>query len=52
MGLPPELEFRAKGRLALELCADAAADGTAPDFYCGDEVYEPVKWLAQAHIRW
>lgn len=37
MGLPPGLQFRTKGQLARELCADA--DGITPDFYCGDEVY-------------
>jgi SRSO17 transposase len=39
MGLPPGLEFRTKGQLAMDLCADAYADGTGFDFACGDEVY-------------
>ena len=39
MGLPPDLEFRTKGQLAIEISKDAAADGIRPDFYCGDEVY-------------
>jgi SRSO17 transposase len=39
MGLPPDLGFRAKGQLAIDLSTDAAADGIRPDFYCGDEVY-------------
>ena len=39
MGLPPDLEFRTKGQLAIDLSTDAAADGIRPDFYCGDEVY-------------
>ena len=39
MGLPPDLAFRTKGQLAIDLSADAAADGIRPDFYCGDEVY-------------
>jgi SRSO17 transposase len=39
MGLPPDLEFRTKGQLAIDICADAYADGLAFDFACGDEVY-------------
>jgi SRSO17 transposase len=39
MGLPPELEFRTKGQLAIDICAEAYADGLAFDFACGDEVY-------------
>jgi hypothetical protein len=39
MGLPLDLAFRTKGQLAIDLSADAAADGIRPDFYCGDEVY-------------
>jgi SRSO17 transposase len=39
MGLPPELEFRTKGQLAIDVCAEAYADGVAFDFACGDEVY-------------
>ena len=39
MGLPPDLEFRTKGQLAIEISKDAAAGGIRPDFYCGDEVY-------------
>jgi len=39
MGLPPDLEFRTKGQLAIGIAEDAAADGIRPDFYCGDEVY-------------
>jgi hypothetical protein len=39
MGLPPGLRFRTKGQLAIDLCADAYADGTGFDFICGDEVY-------------
>jgi SRSO17 transposase len=39
MGLPPDLEFRTKGQLAIVISTDAAADGIRPDFYCGDEVY-------------
>jgi SRSO17 transposase len=38
-GLPPGLEFRAKGQLAIDVCADAHADGLSFDFACGDEVY-------------
>jgi SRSO17 transposase len=39
MGLPPDLEFRTKGQLAIGICADAYADGIGFDFACGDEVY-------------
>ena len=38
-GLPPGLRFRTKGQLAIDVCADAYADGLAFDFICGDEVY-------------
>jgi SRSO17 transposase len=39
MGLPPDLEFRTKGQLAIAILGDAYADGLAFDFACGDEVY-------------
>jgi SRSO17 transposase len=39
MGLPPDLEFRTKGQLAMDICADCYAGGLAFDFICGDEVY-------------
>jgi SRSO17 transposase len=39
IGLPPGLEFRTKGQLAMDIWADACADGTGFDFACGDEVY-------------
>ena len=39
MGLPLDLGFRTKGQLAIDICADAYADGLAFDFACGDEVY-------------
>ena len=38
-GLPLDLQFRTKGQLAIDICADAYADGTGFDFICGDEVY-------------
>jgi SRSO17 transposase len=38
-GLPPGLRFRAKGQLAIDVLADAYADGLSFDFACGDEVY-------------
>jgi SRSO17 transposase len=38
-GLPPGLRFRTKGQLAIDICADAYADGVGFDFICGDEVY-------------
>ncbi len=39
MGLPPDLVFRTKGQLAIDICAEALADGVRFDFVCGDEVY-------------
>jgi SRSO17 transposase len=38
-GLPLDLEFRTKGQLAIDICADCRADGLSFDFACGDEVY-------------
>jgi SRSO17 transposase len=38
-GLPPELRFRTKGQLAIDVLDDAYADGLSFDFVCGDEVY-------------
>ena len=38
-GLPLNLRFRTKGQLAIDVLADAYADGLAFDFTCGDEVY-------------
>ncbi len=38
-GLPDGLRFRTKGQLAIDVLADARADGVAFDFICGDEVY-------------
>jgi SRSO17 transposase len=39
MGIPPGLRFRTKGQLAIDVLADACADGVSFDFICGDEVY-------------
>jgi len=39
MGLPDGLAFRTKGQLAIDILADAFADGLCLDFVCGDEVY-------------
>jgi SRSO17 transposase len=39
MGLPPDLAFRTKGQLAIDILAAAFADGVRLDFACGDEVY-------------
>lgn len=39
VGLPPDLVFRTKGQLAIDVLDDAYADGLAFDFICGDEVY-------------
>jgi len=38
MGLPPDLGFRTKGQLAMDICADCYAGGLSFDFACGDEV--------------
>jgi SRSO17 transposase len=38
-GLPLDLRFRTKGQLAMDILADAYADGLVFDFACGDEVY-------------
>jgi hypothetical protein len=37
--LPPDLRFRTKGQLAIDILGDAYADGIAFDLVCGDEVY-------------
>ena len=42
MGLPPDLEFRTKGQLAIDIAAEALADGVAFDFFCGDETSDAV----------
>jgi SRSO17 transposase len=39
MGLPANLAFRTKGQLAIDILAEAFADGVRLDFVCGDEVY-------------
>ena len=39
MGLPADLLFRTKGQLAIDILAEAFADGVRLDFVCGDEVY-------------
>jgi SRSO17 transposase len=39
MGLPPDLAFRTKGQLAIDLLGEVLADGIRLDFACGDEVY-------------
>jgi SRSO17 transposase len=38
-GLPPDLGFRTKGQLAIDLPGEVLADGVRLDFACGDEVY-------------
>jgi SRSO17 transposase len=37
MGLPEDLAFRTKGQLAIDILAEAFADGVRLDFVCGDE---------------
>jgi SRSO17 transposase len=39
MRLPPDLVFRTKGQLAIDLIGEVLADGIRFDFACGDEVY-------------
>ena len=39
MGLPPGPAVPHQGQLAIDILADACADGLAFDFICGDEVY-------------
>jgi hypothetical protein len=39
MGLPQDLAFRTKGQLAIDILAEAFADGIRLDFVSGDEVY-------------
>jgi SRSO17 transposase len=39
MKLPPDLAFRTKGQLAIDLIGEVLADGIHLDFACGDEVY-------------
>ncbi|MFD9286508.1 IS701 family transposase, partial [Streptomyces mirabilis] len=38
-GLPKDLQFATKGKLAAGIVRDAHADGVVFDFACGDEVY-------------
>ena len=38
-GLPPDLRFRTKGQLAIDILDGAYADGLSFDFACGNEVY-------------
>ena len=39
MRLPPDLAFRTKGQLAIDLLGEVLADSIRLDFACGDEVY-------------
>jgi SRSO17 transposase len=39
MGLPPDVVFRTKGQLAIDLLTEVFADGLRLDYVCGDEVY-------------
>jgi SRSO17 transposase len=50
-GLPLDLRFRTKGQLAIDVLADACADGLAFDFICGDEVYGSCTELRQGLER-
>jgi SRSO17 transposase len=47
-GLPPDLEFQAKGQFAMGIVADARAGGVVLDFACGDEVYGNCTQLREA----
>ncbi len=46
-GLPPDLRFRTKGQLAIDILAAAFGDGLAFDFACGDEVYSSCTQLRE-----
>jgi len=57
MQLPPDLAFRTKGQLAIDLLAEVLTDGVRFDFACGDEVYgsctqlrEYLETRAQAYV--
>jgi hypothetical protein len=57
--LPLDLGFRTKGQLAIDICAEAYADGIRFDFACGDEVYGSCTQLrgffeasGQAYVLW
>jgi SRSO17 transposase len=45
--LPPDLAFRTKGQLAIDLIGEVLADGVRLDFACGDEVYGSCTQLRQ-----
>src|SRR5215469_7384562 len=47
MRLPPDLAFRTKGQLAIDLIGEVLADGIRFDFTCGDEVYGSCTQLRQ-----
>jgi hypothetical protein len=42
-GLPLDHQFRTKGQLAIDICAEALADGITLDYLCGDETSDAVK---------
>jgi hypothetical protein len=46
MGLPPDLGFRTKGQLAMDICASCYADGTGFDFIWQGDVLRPEGGLA------
>ena len=57
MRLPPDLAFRTKGQLAIDLIGEVPGDGIGLDFACGDEVYgsctQPREYLearGQAYV--
>ena len=47
MRLPPNLVFRTKGQLAIDLIGEVLAEGIRLDFACGDEVYGSCTQLRQ-----
>jgi hypothetical protein len=47
MRLPPDLAFRTKGQLAIDLLDEVLGDGIGLDFACGDEVYGSCTQLRQ-----
>jgi hypothetical protein len=47
MRLPPDLAFRTRGQLAINLLSEVLADGIRLDFACGDEAYDSCTRLRE-----
>ena len=50
MGIPAEVVFRTKPQLAIDITADAIAEGVMPEWVAGDEVYGRSSALRQ-HLQ-